>query len=147
MGSNALYLRYAKQVKIFKGLQPEEVGEILKLGAKLEFHTGKTIFHEGMLGTHLFVVLSGEVAIYKQTKIIAKCTVGDTFGEMAVLNHRPRSATAAAVQDTTLFTLDEKQINAILDKDAAVRILLNIVHVLSERLEIANSLNASLGKP
>ena len=136
------YAKYAKRVKIFKGLQPEEVGGIIQQGATLQFEKGKTIFHEGMLGTNLFIVLHGEVALYKKTQIIAKCEVGDTFGEMAVLNHRPRSATAAAVEDTKLFTLDERQIDSILDKRAAVRILLNIIHVLSERLEVANSLNA-----
>lgn len=144
MPSSDKYAKYAERVQIFKGLQPEEIGDIIAQGSTLQFEKGKTIFHEGMLGEHLFIVLHGRVALYKKTQIIAKCQVGDTFGEMAVLNHRPRSATAAALEDTKLFTLDERQIDNILDKRVAVRILLNIVHVLSERLEIANSLNAHL---
>ena len=140
------YANYADRVKIFKGLQPAEVKDIIQQGSTLQFDKGKTIFHEGMLGTNLFIVLHGQVALYKKTQVIAKCDVGDTFGEMAVLNHRPRSATAAALGDTKLFTLDERQIDSILDKRVAVRILLNIIHVLSERLEIANSLNAGLSK-
>jgi CRP-like cAMP-binding protein len=63
---------------------------------------------------------------------------------MAVLNHRPRSATAAAVTDVKLFTLDEKEINQILERNLATKVLLNIVHVLSERLESANEMIAEL---
>ena len=58
---------------------------------------------------------------------------------MSVLNHRPRTATAAAETDVKLFTLDESQVNEILEKRVAVRLLLNVVHVLSERLEEANT--------
>jgi len=140
------YKRYADKVRIFNGLTPQEVDYVLHQGQVLHFHEGKTIFHEGMLGTNLFVVLSGEIGIYNKNELIAKCRVGDAFGEMAVLNHKPRSATAAALTPCRLFTLEEKQINEILEKHVAVRMLLNIVHVLSERLESANAWNAALRK-
>jgi len=82
------------------------------------------------------------VTLYNRNKIIATLHVGDAFGEMAVLNRKPRSATAAAASAVKVFTLEEKQINSILEKHVAVRLLLNIIHVMSERLETANSLIA-----
>ncbi len=133
------YEQYAKKVTIFHNLQPHEVEYVLHHGKVLHFHEGQTVFHEGQLGTNLFVLLSGKVALYNRNKLIAKLHVGDAFGEMAVLNHRPRTATAAAVTPVKLFTLDEKEINSILERELAVRLLLNIIHVLSERLESANS--------
>ena len=132
------YEQYAKKVRIFKGLTPEEVSDVLHQGKVVYFQQGQAIFHEGMLGSNLFIVLSGQIGIYMKGKIIARCKVGDAFGEMAVLNHTPRCATAAALTDTTLFTLDEMQINGILTKHIAVRLLLNVIHILSERLETAN---------
>jgi hypothetical protein len=48
--------------------------------------------------------------------------------------------------EAKLFTLDEKQINTILEKHVAVRMLLNIIHVISERLETSNAWNAALRK-
>lgn len=132
------YRRYAEKIKIFHNLIPEEVEFILHHGTTLLFREGETVFHEGQLGSNLFIVLSGKIAIYKKNRLIATCTVGDAFGEMAVLNREPRTATAAAMSETKLFTLDEKQINDILEKHVAVRLLLNIIHVLSERLEAAN---------
>jgi CRP/FNR family transcriptional regulator, cyclic AMP receptor protein len=144
MSSQEKYARYAERIRIFNGLSPGEVEYILHCGKIIHFYEGQTIFHEGMLGSNLFVVLGGKIAIYNKNRLIAKCTVGDAFGEMAVLNHKPRSATAGALEDVKLFTLDEREINQILDKAVAVKLLLNIIHVLSERLESANSWIAEL---
>lgn len=146
MGDMEKYRKYAEKVTIFNGLEPSDVEFILRSGKVLHFREGQTIFHEGMMGSNLFVVLHGEIGILSKNELIAKCRVGDAFGEMAVLNHKPRSATAAALSEAKLFTLDEKQINTILEKHVAVRLLLNIIHVLSERLESANAWNAALRK-
>jgi len=140
------YRKYAEAVQIFHGLTPEEVEYVLQHGQVIHFHAGQTVFHQGQLGTNLFIVLGGRVAIYNKSKQIATMHVGDAFGEMAVLNHKPRTATAAAIVDTKLFTLDERQINNVLEKHLAVRLLLNIIHILSERLEDVNALVAQLRK-
>lgn len=133
------YQRYADKVRIFNGISSEEVDYILHHGKILHFHERQTIFHEGMLGSNLFIVLKGEVGIYHKNELIAKCVVGDAFGEMAVLNHEPRTATAVALTESRCFTLDEKELNTILERRIATKLLLNIIHVLSERLEQANA--------
>jgi CRP/FNR family transcriptional regulator, cyclic AMP receptor protein len=138
------YAKYAEKVAIFHGLTPEEVEGVIKLGKILIYQAGKTIFHEGMLGQNLFIVLKGEIGIYLKQEKIAACKLGDAFGEMAVLNKRPRNATALAETDCRLFTLSEMEINQILEKRVAVRLLMNIIHILSERLEHANAENARL---
>ena len=142
----AKYRRYAEKIPIFDGLTPEEVEYILHHGQQLYFREGQTIFHQGQLGSNLFVVLSGKIMIYEHNEPIAKLHVGDAFGEMAVLNQRPRSATAAALTEVRVFTLRESEINDILEKRVAVRVLLNIIHMLSERLEQANTNVAELCK-
>ena len=144
MSSPEKLQKYAEKIRIFNGLTPSEVEFILQCGKIIQFREGQTVFHEGMLGSNLFVILSGKVAIYKKKRIIAHCVVGDAFGEMTVLNRKPRSATAAAKEDVKLFTLDERQINQLLDKAVAVKLLLNVIHVLSERLENANATIAQL---
>ncbi len=145
MGDESKYRHYAEKVRIFNGLKPDEVSDILHRGRMLEYAQGQTIFHEGMLGSNLFIVLKGEIGLYNKNKRIALCKVGDAFGEMSVLNHRPRTATAAAETNAKLYTLDESQMNSILEKHVAVRLLLNIIHVLSERLEDANTWIAEAG--
>jgi CRP-like cAMP-binding protein len=139
MDNEEKYEEYAKRIRIFKGLKPEEVSGILHQGKVVYFQQGQTVFHEGMLGSNLFIILSGQIGIYMKGKLIARCKVGDAFGEMAVLNRTPRCATAAALSDASLFTLDETQLNGILTKHIAVRLLLNVIHIVSERLEAANA--------
>lgn len=146
MGDEGKYRKYAEKIKIFNGLSPEDVEFILHCGQVLEFRENQTIFHEGMLGTNLFIVLSGAVGIYNKSELIAKCEVGDAFGEMAVLNHKPRIASATALAAAKVFTLDERNINNILEKRVAVHMLLNIIHILSERLEKSNAVNVEMRK-
>jgi len=136
------YERYAKRIPLFKGLSPEEISDILHRGQVLVMPQGKTIFYKGQAGNNLFVVLGGTVDIYNDEKRIAKCRVGDAFGEMSVLDHRPRSASAMAATEVKLFTLDESQINDILHQHVAVRFLLNVIHLLSDHLTNTNILLA-----
>ncbi|NUM54030.1 MAG: cyclic nucleotide-binding domain-containing protein [Candidatus Hydrogenedentes bacterium] len=138
MDEMELCKRFARRIRIFQGLEPSEISDILRRGKLFRFEAGQIIFHEGTLGTSIFIVLDGEVRIYSKSTFIGKCRAGDAFGEMAVLNHRPRMASATAHTTSMVFTLAESELNQILEKRVAVRILLNIIHVLSERLENAN---------
>lgn len=138
------YEQYAKRIPLFKGLEAEEVGQIIKQGRTLEFRKGVTIFHEGQLGSNLFVVLRGEVSIHVHQDVIAKCAVGDAFGEMSVLNHRPHSGSAVAESDVKCFVLDEQHLNELLEQHVAVRLLLNVIHILSSYLERSNLKNHQL---
>ena len=138
--------RYAKRIKIFNGIDPDDVGDILHRGNFIEFLSGQTIFHKGQRGSNIFVVFRGTVNIYVDDRVIGVCRVGDAFGEMSVLNHEPHSGTAMAHTDVKLFTIDENQINSVLDQEVAVRFLLNIIHVLSGHLEVANTTVTTLQK-
>lgn len=133
------YGQYAERVAIFRGLSADEVAQVMRQGQVLFFRQNQTIFHEGMLGSNLFIVLSGEVGIYQKTDLIAKCRSGDAFGEMAVLNHKPRTATATAMTEAKCLTLEERQVNQILAHGVATKLLLNIISLLSVRLENANA--------
>ena len=95
---------------------------------------GETIFYKDTTGNMMFVILEGQVGVFDGEKPIATLTAGDMFGEMALINNAPRSATAIAVTDTNLFTLSEEIFQRLLTKRVAVRILLNIVATLSKRL-------------
>lgn len=140
------YERYANKIPLFNGLMAEEVEDLIKRGKIIVARKGETVFHEGMLGSNLFIVLSGKVGIYLKNQLITKCHVGDTFGEMAVLNKKPRTATATALEESRLLCFDEKQINDILEKHVAIRLLLNAIHLLSERLERDNYLITEMVK-
>ena len=142
------YRQYSQTIPIFRGLEPIEIAAILQLGEIVSFSAGETIFDQGAYGANLYIILEGNVEIYNQGKHIATCPAGEAFGEMAVLRRSRRNATARAGTDVQLFSLQEKDLNTLLEKHVAVRLLLNVIAVMSERLDVANSrLAAILEKP
>jgi len=130
------------KIKLFEGLTDKEISDIMRHGSTLDFRAGDAIFHKGQLGNTIFIVLAGTVNIAIDNHIIAKCRIGDAFGEMSALNHRPHCANADAGTEVKLLTLNEKQIVHLLEKRVGIRLLLNIIHMLSGYLENANHINA-----
>lgn len=71
------------------------------------FSAGETIFRKGDEADGMFVVKSGSVSIDLNGDIIEVITEGDIFGEMALVDNSPRSATATATTDCELLLVDE----------------------------------------
>jgi CRP-like cAMP-binding protein len=129
---------FVRSVELFRGLDPEDVEKIFQRGMTIRVAKGETIFYKGTTGNQMYVVLGGSVAIADGRKVLAKLNVGDTFGEMALVNNEPRSASAVAMEDSQLFVLSETVFQKLLTKRVAIQILLNIVRTLSHRLRDAN---------
>ncbi len=85
--------------------------EILEKNSKV-FTDGEVIFKEGEIGDKMFIIQKGKVKIVKRMKDVEKTLAilqeGDFFGEMAVIDKAPRSATAIALESAKLVALDEK---------------------------------------
>ncbi len=104
------------------------------------FPAGAVLFREGDAGGEMFVIVRGRVRLTRRVrdveKVLATLPAGEFFGEMALLNHRPRSATATMVEDAELLVVAPAELDALLryDRDVAVR----LVRRLARRLEDAN---------
>jgi len=70
---------------------------------------GAVIFEEGASGAEMFGVVEGEVEVRLPNGTVRKLGPDDTFGEMAIIDSSPRSATAVAVTDTTLAVIDRSR--------------------------------------
>jgi len=79
------------------------------------------------------------VGVFDNNKLLAELHTGDMFGEMALVNREPRSATVMAVEESKLFVLSENTFQQLLSKRVAIQILLNVVRSLSNRLKNANA--------
>lgn len=103
---------------------------------------GEVLFHEGDHGDHMFVLQSGRVRITKyvggEDRVLAELEAGEFFGEMAILNHEPRAATATAVEPSVLLVYDKAAFEQLLlgNPNIAVR----MVYKLAERLRRTNDL-------
>jgi CRP/FNR family transcriptional regulator, cyclic AMP receptor protein len=105
-----------------------------------DFEAGTVLFEEGQPGDYMYVVQHGEVEIRRQVgeteRVLAVLPPGEFFGEMAILNGRPRSATAVVRVPSRLLVIEGKTFEAMLR--ARPEIALRIIKSLATRLESAN---------
>lgn len=139
MNANA-YATLAHEVELFHGLTVDDIEKIFARGMTIRVLKNETIFYKGSTGSQMYVVLAGKVEVHDGTKCIATLTTGDMFGEMALINNEPRSASVVASEDSHLFVLSETTFQRLLTKRVAIQILLNIVRTLSHRLRDTNKL-------
>jgi CRP-like cAMP-binding protein len=105
-----------------------------------EFPAGTVLFEEGQPGDDMYIVVTGEVELRRQVgdaeRVLAVLPSGEFFGEMAILNGRPRSATAVVRSDARLFVIDGTTFEAMLR--ARPEIALRMIKALATRLDGAN---------
>jgi CRP-like cAMP-binding protein len=115
------------------------VGDGLDRFAK-DFKAGTVLFEEGQPGDHMYVITHGEVEIRRNVgeteRVLAVLPAGEFFGEMAILNARPRSATAVVRVDSRLLVIAGNTFEAMLR--ARPEIAMRIIKALASRLENAN---------
>ena len=138
MAPNIRMQQIASKMALFRGLAPEDVAKIFARGMTMQVSKGEVIFKKGTTGSQMYVVLGGKVAIFDGQKQIASLSVGDMFGEMALISSEPRSATAVAEEASHLYVLNETTFQRLMTKRVAIRILLNVIGTLSQRLREVN---------
>ena len=105
-----------------------------------DYPAGTVLFEEGQPGDDMYIVVTGEVELRRQVgdseRVLAVLPGGEFFGEMAILNSRPRSATAVVRTAARLFVIDATTFEAMLR--ARPEIALRMIKALATRLDRAN---------
>jgi CRP-like cAMP-binding protein len=106
-----------------------------------EFPKGTVLFKEGEPGKEMYVVQSGRVNITKTVrdteKVLATLGPGEFFGEMSILNNKPRSAGAIMAEDGKLLVIDPRTFEAMIRGN--VEIAVRLIKKLSDRLQEADA--------
>ena len=104
------------------------------------FSTGTVLFREGDRGEEMFILQSGKVKISKKIrgveKTLATLEKGEFFGEMAILNDKPRSASAETIEDSDMLVIDRKTFETLLRSN--VEIAIRFIKRLADRLRETN---------
>jgi CRP-like cAMP-binding protein len=100
------------------------------------FKAGSVIFREGDEAHELFVVKSGDIRIQIGNRTISELSADSIFGEMALIDNEPRSATAIAVTDVELIPVSEKQFLFLVSQTPYFA--LKVMRVLAQRLRATN---------
>ena len=120
-----------RAVALFQGLDGKDLEQILAVSEPVLVEKGEYVFEEGDRGDHFFIIVRGAVELRKAggdgAKKLAILKAGQAFGEMALLNQTPRSASAFAAEDTYMLSVSRAAFGEVLGGDTlAVRLLRNL---------------------
>lgn len=132
---------FLRSVPLFSRLGEASLDAILRLTRRKRFRKDEVVFHEKEVGDTLYVILRGrvKVAIFGddgKEVTLSSLTEGDFFGEMAVLDQEPRSATVIAEEECELLSLQRDDFTRAIEMDPGISA--SLVQVLAARLRKAN---------
>ncbi len=107
---------FLKSLELFSSLSGEQLKPVADLLSKVEYNADFRIFGEGDAGDSLYLILSGEVSVEKESGNIAVLKKGDHFGEMALFDDAPRSATVITMTPCRMLKMDKEEFHEILDE-------------------------------
>jgi CRP-like cAMP-binding protein len=111
---------FMRDVPLFAGLLRSELDRIALVMNPRDVAAGDVVCAEGEPGSEFFLIAGGEAEIDRGGQTVAKLSVGDHFGELALLDRGPRSATVRAVTDLRLYVLRDESFAAVLNEVPAL---------------------------
>lgn len=115
MASKKAYVDHLRNVPLFSGCTRRELERIAKSGDEITMTAGSLVVDQGQTGREAFVVLDGTVAIKRNGRKVASLGPGAIVGELSLLDHGPRTATAVCETDCSLFVISQRHFLGVLD--------------------------------
>lgn len=133
-----------ESIPLFRNLAAGELQALRVITKELQFASQSEIFREGDPGNGVYFVKDGLVEISgviteNRRRTFSQLGPGEIFGEMAVIEHRPRSATAIALKDTTVYFIPRGEMLSFIERSPALALAL--LQQISHRLRDFNQLH------
>ncbi len=120
-----------KDVELFKSLPDSTLTELSEQCQTIVLQPGETLFKDGDPGHYMYVVLGGNLTIFKEGQKISTINSGQVFGEMAIIESKNRSATVQAADQTILMEITKPQFDSLLASND--QFLFSLLNTLSDR--------------
>ena len=121
-----------KTVPMFAQTSDELLAEVAQALEIVDLPAGTLVFATGDVGESMFIVVRGRVRVFSGSETLRTLGEREIFGELALLDPSPRSASVETVEDTRLFRLDEETFSQLMA--GSLEIVRGVLHVLCERL-------------
>jgi signal transduction histidine kinase/CRP-like cAMP-binding protein len=143
MSDDPVLLTNIRYNVLFESASEETLQKVLKGASLIDVPEGDVIFEDESTGGCLYLILAGSVKIAKTTKrgdeaILAILHSGDFFGELELIDGRPRSARAIAIADCKIAVLYQPQFDDIIQSDRGF--VLNLIRMMSMRLRTSDQM-------
>ena len=128
-----------KELPLFSQLSPEALAELIQQGEVLTFEPEEVVCWDGDVSDGIYVILEGEVRVLKRDEEgnefdVNRLQQGECFGEMALLDNQPRSATVACLTHCELFNIEKVGFMNLLVTPATQSTAFSILSVLVQRV-------------
>lgn len=132
---------FLRHLSLFQGLRNKDILHIIRNLQERTFLKGETIFAQGDVGRALFIVASGNIQLTRMSadskpEMLATVHPGEFFGEMALLEEMPRTATATASENSKIYILYKVKLESMLYSSPRVGVVIttHLAKMLSSRL-------------
>jgi CRP-like cAMP-binding protein len=139
-------MKLLKKMDLFWGMNEHELKLFCDIAKREKYKAGQIIFQEGDPCDRLYIVLSGLVEINMLvsddvTQVLGELRPGTQFGEMALIDDAPRSASAKALEETELLTVLRDSFLDLIEHNPtfSAKALINLARTMSSRLRITNN--------
>ena len=103
------------KIWLFSTSSAKDLRTIRKALEEVTVPPGRLLCEQGTIGREFFLIVSGQASVRRNNRKVAILGPGQYFGELALLDRRPRSASVTSDSDMTLLVLGQRQFNGILD--------------------------------
>ncbi|NIJ54071.1 cyclic nucleotide-binding domain-containing protein [Dyadobacter arcticus] len=125
-----------KNTQLFSQTPENVLSSIAPIMREVSYSDGQEIFAKGDLGDSMYIIYTGQVGIYDGKKQLALFDKGEIFGELALLDTEPRSATTVAETDVLVFRIDQEDFFELMEERD--EILRNVLRILCQRIRVQN---------
>jgi CRP/FNR family transcriptional regulator, cyclic AMP receptor protein len=115
MASQSSYIEHLAKIPLFTSLSRKELALLAKLCDEVTVRAGKVLVKQGTVGYECFVIVEGEALVERDGRGITNLGAGAYFGELALLDKGPRSATVTAATDMTVLVMGPREFTSALD--------------------------------
>jgi CRP/FNR family transcriptional regulator, cyclic AMP receptor protein len=136
-------LLFVRRVPIFQELRDDFIVRLASVMDELTFPSNHSMFRKGEEGRSLYIVISGRIKIHINDRQLAVFSKGESFGEMAIFDTQPRSATATTLEPSECLELTQEQLYDAIEETPEISV--NIIRVLSRRIRNLNQLINEFG--
>lgn len=113
-------IEHFRSVPLFSKLSQKGIRSVVSAANELDVKAGTVLVREGDLGRELYVIVDGEATVTRGGRRAGTLRTGDFFGEMAFLDHGPRTATVTAARDMRVMILGPRELEVLVKDEPAV---------------------------
>ncbi len=116
MASRTQHLERLSEIPMFSALSQRDLGRIAKASNEITVDAGRLLVDQGDAGREAFIIISGSATVKRNGRKVGTVGPGDAIGEMALLDHGPRTASVTADTEVTALVLTAREFGGVVEE-------------------------------